>query len=95
MARKPLEEKALYDDATDLVETAETVLPRSTIGMQARKKALRELRVTPAWVIREREAAAVKAAPKAEAKPKKSKAKPKKAKAEPKKGGLKGRIFGE
>lgn len=58
MAIAPTEEKKTYDAATDMVETPETVLPASTIGMQARKRALREGRVTPAWRAAEIEAAA-------------------------------------
>lgn len=42
----PQEEKARYDNTKDLVEVVgETALPVSGIGMQARKKALREGRV--------------------------------------------------
>jgi len=39
MKLSPTEEKALYDEATDLVETEKTALPVSILGMQARKKA--------------------------------------------------------
>lgn len=61
MARTPLEEKKLYDGATSMVETSRTVLPISTIGMQARKKALREQRVTPEWQFKEAQTVVVEA----------------------------------
>lgn len=60
-ATPPLTEARRYDSATidhPLNETAETVLPKSTIGMQARKRALRELRCFPARIIREQARAA-------------------------------------
>ena len=56
MRRSPTKEKEIYDSAKKMVENPKTQLPVSTIGIQARKKALRELRVTPAWRAAEIEA---------------------------------------
>jgi hypothetical protein len=59
---KPTAEAALYDDATvaePLVETPETVLPVSGLGMAARKRALRERRAIPAHLAAELAAAGV------------------------------------
>ncbi|MCP4791943.1 MAG: hypothetical protein GY882_01200 [Actinomycetia bacterium] len=49
----PVQEAARYAAATveePLVETGATYLPVSALGMQARKKALRELRCIPAGI---------------------------------------------
>lgn len=59
----PTSEAERYNSATakkPLIETKKTALPVSTIGRQARKRALRECRCFPARIAREKEEAKAK-----------------------------------
>lgn len=58
MSLSPTQEAAFFDDADGLVETAETPKPVSTLGMQARKRAIREGRMDTLVMQRERAALA-------------------------------------